>query len=140
MTVRLNPYLSFRDNARDAMAFYQAVFGGTLTLSTFAELDLGTDPAEQNKIMHGMLETEDGLTLMGADTPSGMEHPTGSGGTVSLSGDGADEERLRRCWDGLSAGGEINVPLEKAPWGDTFGMCTDRFGVNWMVNIGGAAA
>jgi len=137
MTVRLNPYLSFRDNAREAMAFYQSVFGGTLTLSTFAELQLSEDPDEQNKIMHGMLETEDGLTLMGADTPNTMELAPNGGFSVSLSGD--DEATLRRYWDGLSAGGAVGVPLEKAPWGDTFGMCTDRFGVNWMINVTGSA-
>ena len=56
-------------------------------------------------------------------------------GTLTLSGD--DEDRLRGWWDALSAGGTVGVPLEKAPWGDSFGMCTDRFGVAWMVNIAG---
>jgi PhnB protein len=137
MTVRLNPYLSFRDNAREAMQFYQSVFDGTLTLSTFGENHASDDPAEQSKIMHGMLETEDGLVLMGADTPNGMEYTPNSGFSVSLSGD--DEPRLRRYWDGLCAGGSVEMPLEKAPWGDTFGMCTDRFGVHWLVNILGAS-
>ncbi len=133
MSVLLNPYLSFRDNAREVMEFYRSVFGGELTLSTFGELQASDDPAEQNKIMHGMLQTDNGLTLMAADTPNSMPYQPNAGFSVSLSGD--DEPALRRYWEGLSADGTVDVPLEKAPWGDTFGMCTDRFGVSWLVNI-----
>jgi PhnB protein len=138
MTTRLNPYLSFRDTAREAMEYYQSVFGGELTRSTFAEFQASEDPAEQDKIMHSQLETENGLTLMGADTPNSMDFTPGSNGTVSLSGE--DDTELRGYWEKLSDGGEVSVPLEKAPWGDTFGMCVDRFGVSWMVNIAGAHA
>ncbi|HET9441678.1 MAG TPA: VOC family protein, partial [Acidimicrobiales bacterium] len=66
MTVRLNPHLSFRDDAREAMEFYQSVFGGELTVSTFADLHASEDPAEQDKIMHSMLESDHGIVLMGA--------------------------------------------------------------------------
>lgn len=133
MTVQLNPYLNFRDNAREAMEFYQSVFGGELRLTTFGDLQASQDPAEQDKIMHGMLETDDGLVLMGADTPSAMEHVPAAGFAVSLSGD--DEPRLRGWWEALSTGGSVMMPLEPAPWGDIFGMCTDRFGIEWMVDI-----
>jgi PhnB protein len=133
MTVRLNPYLSFLDNARQAMEFYHSVFGGELTLNTFDELQASDDPAEKDKIMHGMLETESGLVLMGADTPNSMQYTPGAGFSVSLSGD--DETQLRSYWDALSGSGTVTVPLETAPWGDSFGTCVDRFGVNWMVNI-----
>ncbi len=132
MTVRLNPYLSFRDNAREAMTFYHSVFGGELTVSTFADFNASTDPTEQHKIMHSQLETPDGLVLMGADTPNGMEYRSQAGVSVSLSGD--DEARLRGYWERLSKGGSVTVPFEKAPWGDTFGMCVDRFGTSWQVN------
>ncbi len=133
MNTRLNPYLSFRGTAKNAMEFYQSVFGGDLRLNTFGDYHASDDPAEVDKIMHGMLETEGGLTLMGADTPSSMEYQPGNTISVSLSGD--NEAELRRYWEGLSEGGTIAMPLEKAPWGDTFGMCTDRFGVSWLVNI-----
>ena len=136
MTTRLNPYLSFRDNARQAMDFYESVFGGELTRSTFGEFHASEDPAEQDKVMHSMLATDNGLTLMGADTPNSMDFTPGSNGTISLSGD--DEAELRGYWEKLSAGGDVSMPLEKAPWGDTFGMCVDKFGVSWMVNIAGA--
>jgi PhnB protein len=132
MASRLNPYISFRDNARQAMEFYQSVFGGELTLHTFGEYG-APDAPEADKIMHGMLETERGLTLMGADTPPGMEVTPGTNMTVSLSGDDADE--LRGYWEKLSAGGNVAVPLEKQMWGDEFGMCQDQFGIPWMVNI-----
>jgi PhnB protein len=136
MTTRLNPYLSFRDTARPAMEFYQSVFGGELDLNTFASMNASEDPAEADKIMHSMLETEGGLTLMGADTPNSMELTPGNNSAISLSGD--DDAELRGYWDKLSAGGTVQMPLETAPWGDSFGMCVDKFGVSWMVNIAGA--
>jgi PhnB protein len=133
MNVRLNPYLSFRDNAREAMSFYQSVLGGDLTVSTFADFHASEDPTEQEKVMHSLLETPDGLVLMGADTPNAMEFRPQAGVSVSLSGD--DEAKLRGYWERLSDGGTVMMPFEKAPWGDTFGMCVDRFGTSWMVNL-----
>ena len=135
MTVTLNPYISFRDDAREAMGFYRSVFGGELTLSTFADFGASDDPAERDKIMHGQLTTEDGLVLMGADTPGSMPYAPAAGISISLSGD--DEERLRRYWEALSSSGTVLEPLATAPWGDSFGMCTDRFGITWLVNISG---
>ncbi|MER6167823.1 VOC family protein [Streptomyces violaceorubidus] len=132
MSSRLNPYLSFDGDARRAMEFYEQVFGGTLALNTFGESGM-PDPAYADKIMHAMLETRGGFTLMASDTPPGMEYRPGSNFSVSLSGDDATE--LRGYWEKLSAGGSVSVPLEKQMWGDVFGMCTDRFGVPWMVNI-----
>lgn len=136
MTSRLNPYISFNGNAREAMEFYKSVFGGKLTLSTFSEYpmpDVGED--EGDKIMHGMLEVDNGVTFMGADTPSSVPYDSGQRVTVALSGD--DEETLRGYWDKLAEGGHIDMPLNKAPWGDSFGQLTDHFGVKWMVNITG---
>jgi PhnB protein len=138
MGVQLNPYLSFRDNAREAMEFYHSVFGGELSTSTFAEFHASEDPAEQDKIMHAQLLAENGLVLMAADTPNSMEYTPGNNYSVSLSGD--DEPTLRAYWDELAAGGTVTMPLEKAPWGDTFGMCTDRFGVAWLIDISPTAA
>jgi PhnB protein len=112
------------------------VFGGELTKSTFGEFEASQDPAEKDKIMHAQLVTDSGYTLMAADTPNGMGYNPGDTISVSLSGD--DEDELRRYWDGLSDGADVAMPLEKAPWGDSFGMLTDRFGVRWMVNIAGS--
>ena len=136
MVSRLNPYIGFTDNARQAMEFYRSVFGGTLVLNTFGEY--GTEGEDADKIMHGQLETDQGYTLMGADTIAGMERESGSSITISLSGDEGDD--LRGYWEKLSEGGSISVPLEKQMWGDEFGQCTDKFGVNWMFNIGQSQA
>ncbi|WP_028923558.1 VOC family protein [Pseudonocardia acaciae] len=133
MSSRLNPYLSFDGNAREAMEFYREVFGGDLVLHTFGELG-GMEGADADKIMHGMLETESGFSLMGADNPPGMDRTVGNNITVALSGDSVDE--LRGYWEKLSDGGTVSVPLEKQMWGDEFGACQDRFGVPWLVNIG----
>ena len=138
MTTRLNPYLSFRDNARQAMEFYHSVFGGDLTLSTFGEMHASEDPAEQDKIMHSVLTSTGGLVLMGSDTPQSRTFTPGGNGAVSLSGE--DQAELRGYWDRLSDGGTILAPFERAPWGDLFGMCIDRFGVNWLVNVASAPA
>jgi PhnB protein len=132
MTARLNPYISFPGTAREALEFYASVFGGDLALSTFGEFGQ-RDAPEADKIMHGMLTTEQGFTLMGADTPPGMPYKPGDNIAVSLSGDDAAE--LRGYWEKLSEGGQVTVALEKQMWGDEFGMCIDRFGIGWMVNI-----
>ena len=133
MVSRLNPYITFAGDARQAMEFYKSVFGGTLRMNTFGEYGQQDSPAA-DQIMHAMLETDSGYTLMGADTPPGNEHKPGNNITVSLSGD--DAEELRGYWEKLSSGGSVAVPLEKQMWGDEFGMCDDQFGITWLVNIG----
>ena len=138
MTSRLNPYLGFRDNAREAMEFYQSVFGGELNVSTFAEGQASEDPAEADKIMHAQLETTSGYTLMGADTPNGMDFAPSSNHSVSLSGASEDGDELSGYFEKLADGGTVAMPLEQAPWGDRFGMVIDKFGVQWLVNIAGA--
>ena len=132
MPSRLNPYISFSDTARQALEFYREVFGGELTLSTFGEAGAADGP-DAGKVMHGQLETPAGYTLMVSDTPTGMERATGSSIAVCLSGDDVDE--LRGYFTGLAEGGTVTMPLEKQMWGDEFGMCVDRFGIAWMVNI-----
>jgi PhnB protein len=132
MATTLNPYINFNGNARQALEFYHSVFGGNLNLNTFA--DFGQkDVPDADKIMHGQLETDAGYTLMAADTPPGMEYQGLHGFGVSLSGD--DPEMLRSYWDNLSSSGNVTMPLQKQVWGDEFGMCMDRFGVTWLVNI-----
>jgi len=138
MTTRLNPYISFRNNAREALEFYHGVFGGDLNMSTFAEYQASEDPADAEKIMHGEIHAPGGMTLMAADTPSSMDVADSGNITVSLSGD--DESELRGYWDKLSDGASVTMPLDKAPWGDYFGQLTDRFGVSWLVNIAGQGA
>lgn len=129
----LTPYLGFKDNTREAMEFYKTVFGGTLETHTFKEYNASQDPSEDDKIMHSMLTADNSIIFMASDTPNGMERAADSNITMSLSGD--NEEELRDYWDKLSVGGAVTMPLEKAPWGATFGMLKDKFDVSWMVNI-----
>jgi PhnB protein len=135
MQTLLNPYISYRDNAREAMEFYQTVFGGKLVMNTFKEYHASQDPGEDDKIMHARLDADNGITFMAADTPSVMEYQPGANISLSLSGD--NEAELTTYYQKLSAGGTVVMPLEKAPWGDTFGMLKDKYGINWMVNITG---
>lgn len=132
MGTRLNPYISFDGTAKQALEFYKDVFGGELSMNTYGEFG-GEALPDPNKIMHGQLETNDGLTLMAADNPPDQPFTPGNNVAVSLSGE--DSAELRGYWEKLSADGDVMVPLEKQMWGDEFGMCQDRFGVSWMVNI-----
>ena len=133
MSVVLNPYLGFTGNAREALEFYHAVFGGDLTISTFAENGM---PEAGDGVMHGQLTAPGGLTLMASDSPTAVE---GGSSSISISLSGDDDAALRGYWDTLSEGATIAEPLVTAPWGATFGMLTDRFGIEWMVNIAGTS-
>jgi PhnB protein len=132
VTARLNPYISFDGNAKDAMRFYKTVFGGTLVINTFGEFGM-KDAAFAKKVMHAMLEGDNGFTLMASDLGPGMSHNPGDNITISLSGD--DRDLLRGYWKKLTRTGEVTMPLEKQMWGDEFGQCRDKFGIAWMVNI-----
>jgi PhnB protein len=138
MRTTLNPYINFKNNTREAMEFYHTVFGGKLNISTFKDFHASQDPSEDNLIMHAQLETDNGITLMASDTPNRMEYRPGTNISISLSGD--NEAELKGYFEKLSAGGTITMPLEKAMWGDSFGMFTDKFGVQWLVNISGQSA
>ncbi|MET9630756.1 VOC family protein [Lentzea sp. NPDC006480] len=132
MATRLNPYLRFDGSARQAMEFYQSVFGGELRMNTFGEFGMQDSP-QADQIMHAQLETDAGYTLMASDTPPGMPFNPGDTVTISLSG---DDEVLKEHFAKLAEGGKIGTPLEKQMWGDEYGDLVDRFGVAWMVNLG----
>lgn len=138
----MNPYLNFRGQARDALEFYHSVFGGELTVSSFAELGMDDVPeAERGLVMHGQLETPAGFTLMASDVPSHMDYVAGTNQfSISLSGSSGDDAELRGYWQKLGEGATIVEPLATAPWGASFGMLTDRFGIAWLVNISADAA
>ena len=138
MSVVLNPYIGFLKEARAAMQFYRDVFGGELVISTFADFQASVEPDEQDLVMHSVLTTPDGLTLMGSDTPSHNEYKPGTNISISLTGD--DDASLHGYFDKLADGGTVSQPLEAAPWGDSFGMCTDKFGIAWLVNITASAS
>lgn len=138
MVSKLNPYISFKGNAREAMEFYKSVFGGKLDTTTFEEGGMAANQADASQVMHAMLVADNGITIMGSDLPDGMEYKPGTNVSISLSGD--NEAELTGYYKKLVDGGVEAQPLVKAPWGDTFGMLTDKFGTFWMVNIAGAEA
>src|SRR5438105_7717124 len=111
MQSKLNPYLRFKDNTREAMEFYRTVFGGKLDLRTFKDFHASQDPSEDNLIMHSVLEADNGITFMASDTPERMEYKPGTNFNMSLSGD--NEQELRNYFEKLSAGGTVTMPLEK---------------------------
>jgi PhnB protein len=136
MTVKLNSYISFKDNTKEAMEFYESIFGGEVfmdTMGAYAD-KMPVHESDKDKVMHAYLKGDNGIELMGSDTPSSVQYHEGARVTLALNGD--DEALLRSYWDKLTEGGTVTLPLEKAPWGDTFGMVVDKFGVNWMVDIG----
>ena len=132
MQSKLNPNLSFKDETREAMEFYRGVFGGRLELNTFKDYHASQDPSEDDKIMHSVLYAN-GIEFMASDTPDRLEYKPGTNFSMSLSGD--DEAELTEYFDKLAAGGAVTMPLNKAAWGDTFGMLNDKFGITWLVNI-----
>ena len=134
MASRLNPYLSFDGNAREAAEAYRDVFGGELRINTFGDYGSADDESLKDKIMHGQLETPGGLVLMGADTPASMERAAQTNISVSISGQ--DLAEMQGYWDKLADGGTVLQPFADAPWGARFGMLNDRFGTPWLVNCG----
>lgn len=133
--VMLNPYLNFKGQTKQAMEFYHSIFGGELNMTTFKEGGMPVGEDEGSNIMHAQLEGDNGIVIMSSDTPDEYEHKVGNNVNMSLSGE--DEDLLTTYFTQLSEGGNITQPLEQAPWGDKFGMFTDQFGINWLVNIAG---
>lgn len=131
MAALLNPYIHFEASAREAMEFYQSLFGGELNVMTFGDMGMEGDTA--GHVMHAQLQAPNGFALMASDTPPGMTLTKGETVTISLSGD--DETELRGWFEALAEGGEVHEPLKKQVWGDLFGQTADKFGVTWLVNI-----
>jgi PhnB protein len=115
------------------MEFYNAAFGGELTLQTYKEMNMAQSPDQDNLVGHSQFVATDNMTLMGSDDPEGESYSA----SVAVSGENLDE--LRGYWDKLSDGATVLAPFETAPWGDTFGMLMDKFGIRWMINVVTAA-
>jgi len=134
MSATLNPYLNFNGNTAEAMRFYQSVLGGDLNIQTFGDAGAAQSDNEKNLTLHAAL-TSNGITLFASDGRPDTKVIFGDNVHLSLQGD--DTARLTGYFNGLAAGGKIDMALAKQFWGDTFGMLTDKFGVHWMVNISG---
>ncbi len=131
MTV--NPYLFFSGTCREAFTHYQQVFGGELFIQTMAEAPEGEamPGSTPDTVMHAALPVGDTL-LMGSDDPTSDGGPM-KGVAVSYTAD--DVPGAEKAFGALSEGGEVTMPLGKTFWSPMFGMCTDRFGVPWMVGV-----
>lgn len=134
----INPYLVFAGNAEEAFNFYKSVFGGEFAgnVNKFKDSPGGEklSPSDQEKVMHVSLPIGNGFTLMASDSLEGMGHTLIVGNNISISIGAESEDEANKLFNGLSAGGKITMPLEKTFWGAYFGMFTDKFGINWMVN------
>ncbi|KRG71678.1 VOC family protein [Pseudoxanthomonas dokdonensis] len=130
--MKLNPYLSFDGNAKQAFTFYQQVFGGQLDLMTYGQSPMAAEmpAASHDRVMHANLAAGE-LLLMGADGNDNC--PTSGDGTFVNIGTDSIEE-AERVFASLAEGGEVRMPLEKTFWTERFGMVVDRFGKPWMVN------
>lgn len=128
----IDPYLFFPGNAEEAIGFYKTVFGGDLTVTRRGEVDPNAPDDMKNQVINASLVSAD-LTIRASDrTDTSLSAQT----RVELSIVGTEEDRLRKIFDDLSAGGAVRSPLEKMFWGDIFGAVTDKFGIGWQVNIG----
>jgi PhnB protein len=133
----INPYLNFPGNTEEAFNFYKSVFGGEFTmLQRFKETPFGDKMAEgdKEKIMHVALPIGKSAVLMATDAIESMGQKFSAGNNYSIAIEAESEDEATRLFKGLSEGGNITMPLEKAFWGAYFGMFNDKFGVQWMVN------
>jgi PhnB protein len=131
-SVNLDPYLFFNGNAREAAEFYKSVFGGELTVSTFGDAGADKMPGFEDmkdKVMHAMLDGDTKKII--SDSRQASEKAA----KIELSLSGDDEQKLTGYFEKLSEGGKVRSPLKKESWGDTFGQLTDKYNIDWMVNI-----
>ncbi|GAA4692430.1 VOC family protein [Nocardioides conyzicola] len=137
MPARVTPYLNFPGNAREAMEFYQSIFGGELDITSFADIGRAADPSQEKLVAHSMLRGATGVVLMASDSPTPQDHQGAGAFSVALGGDAAD---LTAYWTQLASGGTVSVPFATSAWGSMHGQCTDKFGTAWQVNVTGAPA
>jgi len=136
MSVELNAYLFFPGNAEQAIAFYQQVFGGQVSITRLGDVDPTATAEQKNLVLNALLAGGD-ITLRASDREDTSVDPQTR---IELSLIGTDEERLRALFDGLANGGTVRTELAKQFWGDIYGAVTDKYGIGWQVNIGAAGA
>jgi len=137
MTVQTTPHLNFRGDARAALEFYRSVFGGELTVMTYADMGGAEDPAESDLVVWGQVAAAGGFRVMAYDVPAARPWSRGDDPFfVSVRGDDADE--LDAAWKRLSEGAFVIQPLGPSPWAERYGMLKDRFGVTWVLDVLGA--
>ena len=137
----INPYLTFNGNCEEAFNFYKSVFGGEFPyVGRFKDMPDDPNhppmpPSEAEKIMHISLPISKETILMGSDSSQAFGQATVMGNNFSISVNTESEEEARKLFNALASGGKVTMPLEKTFWGALFGMLTDKFGIQWMVNF-----
>jgi PhnB protein len=137
MTIKTTTHLNFRGNAREALAFYQSVFGGEMMIATHSQAYPSFPPEEADLVAFGQVESADGFRIMAYDVPAARPYDAGIA-PVFVSARGNDTEELTRFWNGLADGASVIQPLAPSGWAPLFGMLTDRFGVTWVLDIAAA--
>lgn len=136
---QINPYIHFNGNAEEAFNFYKSVFGGEFAMvARFKDMDMGGQPIpenEANKISHIALPIGKHSLLMGSDTPSfmGTHNENENRSKISISAE--SKEEADKIYNGLSAGGQVEMPIQDSPWGSYFGMFRDKYGFEWMIDF-----
>lgn len=136
----INPYLTFNGNCEEAFNFYKSVFGGEFAfLGRFKDMPpmegMNVPDTEAEKIMHVSLPISKETTLMGSDSSEAFGKATVPGNNFSISINSETEDEATKLFNSISEGGAVTMPLDKTFWGAYFGMCTDKFGISWMVNF-----
>jgi PhnB protein len=134
MSVTAVTHINLRGNARQALEFYQSVFGGQVMLVTYKDAGNVQDPSDADHIMWGQVDADNGFRVMAYDVPAATPWKQGENAYfVSLRGDAAEE--IAAQWKKLSAGATIVRPLEPAQWSPLYGMLKDKFGVVWVLDV-----
>jgi len=137
---QINPYIHFNGNAEEAFTFYKSAFGGEFaTVVRFKDMSIPEHPiseSEANRIMHIALPIGKSSVLMGSDTPEFMGRHNLNENRSKISISAESKEEADQLFNGLSAGGEVEMPMEDSPWGSYFGMFRDKYGIEWMIDCG----
>ncbi|WP_422014805.1 VOC family protein [Roseateles sp.] len=139
MTVSVVPHINLRGQAREALQFYQSVFGGEITAMTYRDAHAVRDPQDADRVMWGQVRAADGFQVMAYDVPTDTAWQSGEHAYFICAGCSTADEATSR-WARLSAGASILQPLVPAPWAPLYGMLKDKFGVIWVVNVSAAPA
>jgi len=135
----INPYIHFNGNAEEAFTFYRSVFGGEFAMiARFKDLSSPEHPVDEkeaNKIMHIALPIGKHSVLMGSDTPEFLGRHNENENRSKISITAESKEEADKLFNGLSAGGSVEMPMSDAPWGSYFGMFRDKYGFEWMISF-----
>ncbi len=137
MSIMTTPHLNFRGQAREALAFYQSVFGGAVMIATHSQAYPSFPPEEADLVAFGQVESEEGFRIMAYDVPAARPYDAGIA-PLFVSVRGTDTDELTRLWNGLAEGAVVIQPLAPSTWAPLFGMLTDRFGITWVMDIAAA--